>query len=125
MKSIGLMQKIDWGDLRGSRKAKAYSELSKAKANYDVTVQTFTAELLKRLAKAETGRALIKLGKKSLQLAQDFRQNAKRRFLTGDLNRMELNLAKLAYSQMLMDYSRSANSTSKCNSNNRRVGELR
>ena len=106
-KTIGIAQTIDWGDLRGSRTAQANAKLSQAKARYEITSQAFIKKLLKSIAEVETTHGLSQLSEKSLTLMRGFKRVAERRFKAGDLNQAELNLARLAYSQVQMDYSRS------------------
>lgn len=102
-KSIGISQTIDWGDQQGGRTAVAQAELHRAIANYDLTILLFINNVLIDLAHNQTGDELVELSNKSLRLMKEFRQIAERRYQAGDLNQVELNLARLAYSQALME----------------------
>jgi len=100
--SIGLSQTIDWGDKQGSRNQFATAQLNKATATYEMATQTIIKRLLGGFANFQTGTELAELSKQTLQLMQEFRQIAKQRYQAGDVNQVELNLAKLAYNQALM-----------------------
>ncbi|MFK5914266.1 MAG: TolC family protein, partial [Woeseiaceae bacterium] len=102
-KSIGISQTIDWGDQRGSRTAIADAELVKAMADYEVANQSFISELLTGLAEHQTNSELAVLNRQSLKLMDDFKRIAEQRYQAGDLNQVELNLARLAYSQAIME----------------------
>jgi len=102
-KSVGISQTIDWGDQQGSRTAVAEAQLSKARANYEVATQSFISKLLTGFAEHQTGSELASLSQQTLKLMQEFRLIAERRYQAGDLNQVELNLARLAFSQALME----------------------
>jgi len=102
-KSIGISQTIDWGDQQGSRTSVAQAELLKAKADYDVVIQTFISNLLAQLAQNQTEEELAQLSDETLKLMQEFKQIAERRYQSGDLDQVERNLAQLAYSEALMN----------------------
>ncbi len=101
--TVGISQTIDWGDQQGSRSGVASAQYSKAVANYDLQVQSLISELLIAMAQNQTASALAKLSDETLGLMLDFKKNAQRRFQAGDLNQVELNLASLSYSQVIMD----------------------
>jgi len=102
-KSVGLSQTIDWGDQQGSRTAVAEAQLIGARANYEAATQSFISKLLTGFAEHQTGSELAGLSQQTLKLMQEFRQIAERRYQAGDLNQVELNLARLAYNQALME----------------------
>ncbi len=101
--SVGISQTIDWGDKRGSRNLVANARLNKALATYEMAIQAFIKKLLSRFAEYQTGSELAVLSKQTLQLMQEFQQIAEQRYQAGDLNQVELNLARLAYNQALME----------------------
>ncbi len=101
--SIGISQTIDWGDQQGSRTAMAEAELRKIIASYKMTMQSFISGLLTGLAENQTEKELAQLSNETLKLMQEFKQIAERRYQAGDLNQVELNLARLAYNQALME----------------------
>ncbi len=101
--SIGISQTIDWGDKQGSKNMVANARLNKAVATYEMATQAFVQKLLGSFAEYQTGSELAGLSKETLQLMQEFRQIAERRYQAGDLSQVELNLARLAYNQALME----------------------
>jgi len=101
-KSIGIRQTIDWGDQRGGRTAVAQAELYRATAQYEIALQSLIDDLLTGLAQYQTGEERARLSNETTQLMRDFRQIAERRYQAGDLSQVELNLARLAYNQALM-----------------------
>lgn len=101
--TIAISQKIDWGNQQSSRTGVAKAQYSKALANYDIEVQSLISELLIALAQNQTDAELAKLSEETLGLMLDFKNNAKSRFQAGDLNQVELNLASLSYSQVIME----------------------
>lgn len=103
-RSIGISQTIDWGDQQGSRTAVAKAELLKASADYDLAMQSFVSNLLRHLSQNQTEKELAQLSNETLKLMQEFKVIAERRFQSGDLGRVELNLAQLAYSEALMKH---------------------
>lgn len=101
--TVGISQTIDWGDQQGSRTSMAQAELDKAKANYSMQIQSLISRLLTGLAENQTNIKLAELSNESLALMQEFKQIAEQRYQAGDLNLVELNLARLAYNQALME----------------------
>jgi len=109
---IGISQTIDWGDQQGSRTGMARAGFQQAMAEYEINVQSLMSNLLTALAQNQTGKELALLSKETLQLMQEFKDIAGRRYRAGDLSRVELNLARLAYSQALLSQANTlANST--------------
>ncbi len=102
-KSVGFRQTIDWGDQQGSRTAVAKAQLQKATANYDRAIQSLIRNLLTHLAENQTKNRLSQLSDSSLKLMSEFKGIAERRYQAGDLSQVELNLARLAYNQALME----------------------
>jgi len=102
-KRIGISQTIDWGNQQGSRNALANTQLTKAMAAYEMATQNFLNKVLSGFAEYQTGSELAKLSQQTLGLMQEFKQIAEQRYQAGDLNQVELNLARLAYNQALMD----------------------
>jgi len=100
---IGIRQTIDWGDQKGSRTAVAEAGLNKAIADYDMTMHSSISHLLTALAQNQTSKELAQLSNETLSLMHEFKQVAERRYTAGDLNQVELNLARLAYNQALLE----------------------
>ena len=94
--SIGLSQAIDWSDKREAQVKVARSAHSAAIAEAVFLRQELAIELLKALGEYHTANAIEELGKERLQLMQEFAAIAEKRYLAGDLNQVELDLAKLA-----------------------------
>jgi len=100
---IGLSQTIDWGDQQGSRNSVANAQLIKAMAAYEMATQNVMKNILGGFAEYQTGTELAALSQQTLRLMQGFKQIAEQRFQVGDVNQVELNLARLAFNQALMD----------------------
>jgi len=103
MQTIGYSQTIDWGDQQGSRTSVSQAELNQVMANYDMTMQSFIRDLLVGLAANQTQKELEQLSSQTLGLMSEFKSIAERRHNAGDLNKADLNLARLAYNQSLME----------------------
>ncbi len=101
--TIGYSQTIDWGDQQGSRTSVSQAELSSVMANYEMTMQSLIKDLLVSLAENQTGEELAQLSSQTLNLMSEFKDIAEQRHRAGDLNRADLNLARLAYNQSLME----------------------
>ncbi len=99
---IQLSQTLDMGDRRGSRTSVAQSRLLKAGADYDMALQELSHDLLTAIARKRTQDELATLAGRGLQLMREFADVAERRYKAGDLNQVELNLARLAYAEALM-----------------------
>ncbi len=101
---IQLSQKIDWGDQRGSRTSVAQSRELKAMADYQIAIQDLSHNLLTAIAEKRTRDEQAILAGRALQLMQEFTEIAEQRFNAGDLNQVELDLARLANSEALMTH---------------------
>jgi len=101
--TLGINQTIDWGDQRGSRTSIASAGLQKAIASYRLANQTFINDILSRQAEHQTQKELARLSNETLTIMQEFKQISENRYNAGDLAQVELNLAKLAYNQALME----------------------
>ena len=99
---IQLSQTIDMGDRRGSRTHRAEAQLLGAEAGYERAMQELARDLLAALAEQRTREALADLARQGLGLMREFSDIAERRFRAGDLTQVELDLARLAYSEALM-----------------------
>ena len=93
--SLGISQTIDWGDKRGVRAKTARHKHNAATATAESNRQGLAIELLEALQEYHTADVLNKQGNQRLQLMQQFAAVAKKRNLAGDLNSIELELAKL------------------------------
>ncbi len=99
VRSIGLSQKIDWGDIRGARTKMATAQKLAARFKLESIRRDVAAKLLDALAEYHTDLSLKALAGQTKQLMQRFATLAKRRFEAGDISQVEVDLANLAYAQ--------------------------
>lgn len=109
--TLGLDQTIDWADKRGARSGVAANELTGRRAALDVTRQTLAGELLSALGRFHTARALQDLAGRRAALMDRFLELAEKRRRAGDLNQVELDLARLAATQARLQQAQSAADT--------------
>lgn len=100
--SIGVRQAIDWADKRGARHGIAAFEAEGASAEFEATRQQLIAELLLALGRHYTTDALDQLAQQRVDLMQRFLALAEKRRQAGDLNQVELDLARLAHTRSLL-----------------------
>lgn len=100
--SIGVRQAIDWADKRGARHGIAAFATEAARAEFESTRQQLTAELLTALGRYHSADALDRLAQQRADLMQRFLALAEKRRRAGDLNQVELDLARLAHTQSLL-----------------------
>lgn len=93
---IGIGYTIDWGGKGRARTALAESEWQIAEASVAHVRRGITIDLLNGLAAHRTGAERDSLAARRRQLMHDFTVLAHRRFETGDVNQVELDLARLA-----------------------------
>jgi outer membrane protein, heavy metal efflux system len=120
-KIVGISQTIDWGDQQGSRSGVANARLKRALANYEVATQSIISKLLSGFAEYQTNSELAGLSRETLALMREFKQIAERRYQAGDLNQVELNLARLAYNQALMEQAGALSSATEARENLRAI----
>lgn len=106
--SIGISQMVDWSDKRGARAKTAGYLRNAAIAEAESQRQELMVELLKALGEFHTANDLNEQGQRRLQLMQQFSNIAEKRYRAGDLNQIELDLAKLAYLEASLDSSKLA-----------------
>lgn len=95
-RSIGISQTLDWSGKRKARTAVAESDRLVVEAEYLAARWGVTVELLNGLAQHQTGQARHELAESRQQLMNQFLALAQRRFDAGDLNQVELDLARLS-----------------------------
>lgn len=100
--TLGLKQAIDWSDKRAGRGNVAAQELSAAQAELHVVRQLLAGELLNGLANYHTAEALSRLAQERTGLTQRLLTLAEQRQQVGDLTQIELELARLAHTQSLL-----------------------
>jgi len=105
---IELSQTIDIGDKRGSRTSVAQAQLLQAKAGYEIAKQTLAYDLLNAIAQQHTNDEIHVLAKQNMELMKDFANISEQRHSAGDLSQVELNLARLAYSEAIIKLTKTA-----------------
>ncbi len=106
--TLGLSQAIDWADKRGARTGVAGAELDQVRAEYAIVRQQLTGELLAALGRYHAAADVQRLAQQRLELMQRFLELAEKRRRAGDLNQVELDLARLAHTQATLQLSRTA-----------------
>lgn len=101
-RSLGVSQTIDWVSKRSARTAVATADRLALEADYVFTRRTVATELLSGLAAYQTGLERETLAAKRVRLMREFATRTKRRFETGDMARVELNLAILVFANARM-----------------------
>ena len=93
---VGIGYAIDWGGKGRARTAVAESERRVAEAAVTHVRRGVTIDLLNGLAAHRTGAERDSLAARRQELMHDFAALSQRRFETGDVNQVELDLARLA-----------------------------
>lgn len=106
--TLGLNQAIDWADKRGARTEVAGAERDAARAEYAAVRQQLAGELLAALGRYHTATDIQRLTQQRLALMQRFLDLAEQRRRAGDVNQVELDLARLAHAQAALQSSQSA-----------------
>lgn len=106
--SLGLRQAIDWSDKREARGNVASQEQMAAQAELRAVEQTLTGELLNGLAAYHTTAALNRLAQERVQLMQRFLSLTEARQRAGDVPQIELELARLAHTQAVLQQAQTA-----------------
>ncbi len=95
-RALGISQTIDWAGKRKARNAVAEFDRLVVEAEYQSVRWDVTVKLLNGLAQYQTGVERDVLATSRRQLMDDFVALAERRFDAGDLNQVELDLARLS-----------------------------
>lgn len=106
--TLGLSQTLDWADKRDARAAVAATGLDVAQAEHASVRQQLAGELLTALGHYQTTVAVHGLAAQRLKLMQRFLDLAEQRHQAGDVNRVELDLARLAQTQARLDFAQAA-----------------
>ncbi|MGH8503279.1 MAG: TolC family protein [Gammaproteobacteria bacterium] len=96
---LGLSQAIDWADKRGARTDVAHFERAATRAELAFARQALAGQLLSALARFQTARGLARLAGRRADLMRRFASVSQRRQLAGDLNQVDLQVARLAHAQ--------------------------
>ncbi len=106
--ALDLSQSIDWADKRGARADVAAFEYVMARMALATTRQELAGELLSALASYHTARALARLGRHRTYLMRRFALVSEQRSEAGDLNRVNLEIARLAFAEAKLRRARAA-----------------
>ncbi len=97
--ALGLSQTIDWADKRTARTQMASFDEAAARAKLTAVRQRVAGELLTALSRFRTAKPLLRLAEHRLNLTRRFAALSEQRYSRGDLNRVDLELARLAHAQ--------------------------
>ncbi len=97
--AIGVNQAIDWTNKREAREAVGSMNLQLAEAQRTVVRQQLIAEVLKALANYQTAQEIATLAKERTSLLEQFVEVTEKRQATGDVARVDVDLAQLALSE--------------------------
>ena len=107
-RSIGISQTFDWGGKRRARTAVAKSQRDTVEAEYVAVRWQVTTDLLNVLASHQTESARYALAATRAGTMRDFADLARRRFDTGDISQIDIDLAVLAFTQARMQQATAA-----------------
>lgn len=96
---VGVSQTIDWANKRGAREQVGSANVLVAQAALDYEKQQLVSNTLIALAEYQFQRKALSLAKKRVSLLKKFVNLTKRRYESGDIARIDLDLAQLAYSE--------------------------
>ncbi len=105
---VGIGQTIDWSNKRGARRQAAGSEQDALRAEFEVVRQEIAGELLTALGSYHSAVSGQELAKRRSDLMQRFTDLADKRWQAGDINQVELDLARLASTQAQLQEARAA-----------------
>ncbi len=100
--TLGLSQTIDWHDKRGGLEQVAQAEVDAVQASLDALKLDKSVELLDALGRVLTRQATAQLYQRRSRILQRFTTLAARRHQAGDISRAELELARLSWSEAMM-----------------------
>jgi len=101
--TIGLSQTIDWGDQQGAKTKIARHRLNAALAVLKKEKQQLLSDLLSVLTDFQNKTRLADLSQQRLTLMKNFADVAKQKHAAGDINKVEFDLAQLAYSESIFN----------------------
>lgn len=97
--AAGFNQTIDWSGKRGIYTQIAGAELAVAKATLATVRRRVAVEVLTALSHYQSARELRKLAVRRTRLMQEFAETTERRLSAGDVNRLDVTLARVAHSE--------------------------
>ena len=95
-RAVGVGQTIDWSGKKKSRAKLAESERLAVEANFHNVQRKVVQELLQGLAQYQTGQRRMQFAETRVDLMAEFAVLTQKRFDAGDIDQVELDLAKLA-----------------------------
>lgn len=99
--SVGLNQTIDWTNKRDARGQVGAANARVAQAQLANLRQQMAAQILGALAAYQASQQVVSLAKERTSLLQQFVTLTKKRYTSGDVARVDLDLAQLALSEAL------------------------
>ena len=99
--SIGINQTIDWANKRDARGQVGAANARVAQAQLADLRQQMAAQILGALGKYQAEQQAVSLAKERTSLLQQFVTLTKKRYKSGDVARVDLDLAQLALSEAL------------------------
>lgn len=100
--TIGISQTIDWSNRRDASKGVADQNVLAAVSSLRQVRQTIAADYLKTINQFQSAKIVASLNNQQKETLVEFVRIVKRRFLVGDINRIELDFALLAASEIDM-----------------------
>ncbi|NHZ69761.1 MAG: TolC family protein [Thermotogales bacterium] len=101
-KTIGLVQTFDWAGKRRARDTASQDSLRAAQAAVAATRQEMLGELLTELSGLVSSSEAARLARHRVELLDEFRRIAERRYAAGDVGQTDVDLAQLAVSEARM-----------------------
>lgn len=95
-RTLGISQTLDWAGKREARGNAAERERLLAESRYQLSLWSFSTDLLGRLAAHQIATERDELAAAAERIMLEFAALAKRRYRAGDLNQVELSVASLA-----------------------------
>lgn len=105
--TIGINQTVDWTNKRSARSKIADKNYQVAEAQLALIRQQLATELLNALITYQKSQAVLKLSKERTHILQKFVTLTEKREATGDVARVETDLAQLALSESLVQQANS------------------
>lgn len=97
--SVGINQTVDWASKRSARASVGQAEVLVAEAQLENIRVTFSADILSALVAYQVNQQIVNLANQRTQLLQQFLTLTQKRLESGDVARIDVDLAQLALSQ--------------------------
>lgn len=95
-RTLGISQTLDWAGKREARRDAAERERLLGETRYQLSIWSFVTDLIAQLAVHQTANERDELAAAAERTMTEFAELAERRFSAGDLNQVELSVARLA-----------------------------